>query len=93
MHEAHHTQHHNIPAQDYVASSTRKELAGRNYQFLPGHASIGSYLHDRIRKIESDECWWCDTGQRQSRFHLVVRCPAWAGQARVMWRVIERLCE
>ena len=26
--------------------STRKELAGRYYQFLSGHAAIGSYLRD-----------------------------------------------
>ena len=71
----------------------RKELAGRYYQFLSGHAAIGAYLRDRLHKIDSDRCWWCDTGQRQSRFHLVARCPVWAGQARVMWGRIRRLCE
>ena len=30
---------------------------------------------------------------RQSRFHLVARCSAWAGQARVMWKKIARMCE
>ena len=71
----------------------RKELAGRYYQFLSGHAAIGAYLRDKLHKIDSDKCWWCDTGQRQSRFHLVARCPAWAGQARVIWRRIGRLGE
>ena len=64
--------------------SVRKELAGRFYQFLSGRAAIGSYLHDKIHKIDSDRCWWCDTGERQSRFRLVARSPAFAGQARVM---------
>ena len=57
-------------------------------------------LHDVIfvadfleLRLHSDRCWWCDTGQRQSRFHFVARCPAWAGQARAMWKRIGRLCE
>ena len=44
--------------------SVRKELTGRFYQFLSGHAAIGSYLHDKIHKIDSDKCWWYDTGER-----------------------------
>ena len=56
--------------------STRKELAGRYCQFLSGHAAIGSYLLDKIHMIDSDRCWWCDTGESQSRLHLVARCPA-----------------
>ena len=31
--------------------------------------------------------------ERQSRFRLTARCPARAGQARVVWRRIEELCE
>ena len=50
-------------------------------------------IHDKIHKIDADRCWWCDTGERQSRFHLVARCPTWAGQARFVWRRMERLCE
>jgi hypothetical protein len=46
-----------------------------------------------MKKVDSDRCWFCNTGERQSRFHLVARCPAWAGQARVMWKRIRRLCE
>ena len=56
--------------------SVRKELSGRSYQFLSGHAAIGSYLHGKIHKIDSDRCWWCGTGECQPRFHLVARCPA-----------------
>ena len=36
--------------------STRKELSGRYYQFLPGRAASGLYLHDKIHKIDSDRC-------------------------------------
>ena len=73
--------------------SVRKEFSGRFYQFLSGRAAIGPYLHDKIHKIDSDRCWWCDTGERQPRSNLVARCPAWAGQARVMWRRIAKMCE
>ena len=68
-------------------------MAGRYHQFLSGHAAIGSYLKDKIHRADWDRCWFCDTGERQSRSHLVAKCPAWAGQARVMWKRIERLCE
>ena len=42
--------------------STRKELAGRFYQFLSGHANIGFFLH-RIGNVDDNTCWMCDTGQ------------------------------
>ena len=73
--------------------SVRKELAGRFYQFLSGRAAVGSYLHDKIHKIDSDRYWWRNTGERQSRFHPTARRPAWAGQARAMWRRIAQMCE
>ena len=72
--------------------SVRKELVGRFCQSLADHANIGSYLH-RVNLIDDDTCWWCDTGERQTRFHLVARYPTWRGQAGVLWRRIERLCE
>ena len=31
--------------------------------------------------------------ERQTRFHLVARCPTWRGQARVLWKRAEKLCE
>lgn len=43
--------------------STRKELDRRYYQFLSGHAAIGSYLHDKLHKSDLDRYWWCDTGK------------------------------
>ena len=71
---------------------TQKELAGRFYQLLSGHASIGFFLHRR-GTVDDDTCWLCDTGQRQTRFHLVARCPTLRGQQRVLWRRVERLCD
>ena len=67
-------------------------LAGRFYQFPSGHANIGSYLH-RLGTIDDDTCWWCNNGESLTRFHLAARCPAWRGQARVLWKRVEKLCE
>ena len=39
----------------------RKSLAGRYYQLLSGHASIGSFLHERAGSVESSACWWCES--------------------------------
>ena len=63
----------------------RKSTAQRYCQLLSGHAAIGSFLHGRIagpQYLEPDECWWCNCGRRQSRFHLFVECQAWAPQIR-----------
>ena len=59
---------------------TRKEPADRVYQVLSGHANIGSFLH-RIGTVDDDTYWLCDTGQRQTRFHLVARCPTSGGSS------------
>ena len=69
-------------------------LASRYYHFLSGHASNGSYLCDKIRKIESNSCWpwWCNSGERQSTFHLVARCRAWSPHAKRMWKRIGKVC-
>ena len=58
--------------------NTRKGLAGRSYQFLSGHANIEPYLH-RVGTIDDDRFWYCNTGEQQTCFHLVARCPAWRG--------------
>ena len=41
---------------------------------------------------DTDECWWCASGEPQSRHHLFTRCRAWAPQAR-MWKEIGKACE
>lgn len=60
-------------------------MASLYYRSLSGHAASGSYLCDKIGKIASSECWCCRSGERQSSFHLIVRCIAWDSQARKMW--------
>ena len=67
-------------ATDYQEAATSAQSidgsARPYYQFLAGHALIGSYLCDKIRKIESRSRWWCDGDERQSRFRLIARCRA-----------------
>ena len=36
-----------------------KHVAGRYFQLLPGHAVIGPYLKDKMRKSDDDRCWSC----------------------------------
>ena len=41
---------------------TRNAVAGRCFQLLSGHAAIGPYLKDMVRKTDSDKYWWCGGG-------------------------------
>ena len=68
--------------------ATGKEVAGRYYQLLSGHAATAPHLR-RIGQATSDECWWCDTGQRQTRLHLFSRCRRWIPQIRDLWLRID----
>ena len=57
----------------------RKSLAGRYYQLLTGRAAVGSFLQELmagVQRLKSSECWWCNSGGRQSRHHLFVECRA-----------------
>ena len=72
--------------------AVRKECAGRFYQLMSGHAATAPHLK-RIGQVESDRCWLCNSGQRQSRFHLFRRCRGWRSEIREMWRRIEAECE
>ena len=65
-----------------------KPTAGRCYQLLSGHAAIGPYLEDNIRKTDDDRCWWCGGGKRQTRHHLFTECRAWMPQIRRLWKGI-----
>ena len=46
----------------------RKEMAGCFYQLLSDHASIESYLAEKVKIVQSSVCWWYGSGERQSRF-------------------------
>ena len=50
-----------------VLAKTRKEIAGRFYQLLSGHAATGDHLI-RINQAERDDCFWCGSGERQPGF-------------------------
>ena len=69
----------------------REELAGRYYQLLSGHPTIGPYLH-KIKKIDMGGCWWCSSDERQLCHHLFVRCKSWTSQREKMWRDIGKAC-
>ena len=45
---------------------TRKTVAGRYFWLLLEDAAIGPYLKDKIRKTDSDKCWWCRGGKQQT---------------------------
>ena len=51
----------------------RKELEGRFYQLLSGHAAVGERLR-RVGQTTSDLFWWCGSGESQTRYHLFVKC-------------------
>ena len=67
---------------------TPKHIVNRYYQLLSGHAAIGTYLKDKIRRIDNDRCWWCGGGKRQTRHHLFTECRAWMPQIRKLWKDI-----
>ena len=59
----------------------KKTLAGRYYQLLSGHAETGTHRH-RFGRTDTPACWWCTSGEPQSRHHLFTTCPAWRPQTR-----------
>ena len=69
----------------------RKELAGRFYQLLSGHAATAPHLQ-RFGQSPSDQYWWCGSGERQTRHHLFIRCRRWTPEIRRLWQDIERSC-
>ena len=66
----------------------RKSIANRYYQLLSGHAAIGPYLKDKIRKTDDDQCWWCGGGKK----HLFTECRAWCPQITRWWKDIGKAC-
>ena len=41
-----------------------------------GRTSTGAYLASKMGAAPSKECWWCDSGDRQSSYYLFVKCAA-----------------
>ena len=66
-------------------------LAGRYYQLLSGHAATGTY-RERFGRSDTSECWWCTSGEPQSRHHLFTRCASWTEQRRRLWKDVGEAC-
>ena len=46
----------------------------------------------RVGQAQSDLCWWCGSGERQTRFHLFARCRRWDPEIRRLWQRIKVDC-
>ena len=68
-------------------SMVRKELAG---QLLSGHAATAVHLR-RVGQAPNDKCWWCGSGEVQSRHHLFIRCRRWTPEIKRLWESREGL--
>jgi hypothetical protein len=67
-----------------------KRKAAVFLQPASGHALIGTHL-TRIKKTESNTCWWCGSGRKQTRGHLFGGCRAWKRELLSLKKKIERL--
>ena len=75
-----------------MLGKVRKELAGRFYQLLSGHATTAVHFR-RVGQVPRDRCWWCGSGERQTHHHLLIRCRRWTPEIKRMWQRVERGCE
>jgi hypothetical protein len=48
------------------------------------------YLKEKHKKQDSDECWWCESGKRQTREHLFIECSHWMSEIRDLWRAVRK---
>ena len=62
-----------------------KELAGRFYQLMSGHAAVAEHLV-RVGQADVDTCFWCGSGERQTRHHLFIKCRRWMPEIRRLWQ-------
>jgi hypothetical protein len=63
-----------------------KRKAAVFLQLASGYALVGTHLV-RIKKKESDDCWWCDSGRKQSRGYLFGGCRAWRRECLALKKV------
>ena len=62
-----------------------KELASHFYQLLSGHAAVGEHLV-RVGQLDSNTCFWCGSGEVQTRHHLFIRYRRWTREIRKLWQ-------
>lgn len=58
----------------------KKGVAARYCQLMTGHAVIAPYLKEKLKKRDSDACWWCESGRRQTRDYLFKECSRWKNE-------------
>jgi hypothetical protein len=67
-----------------------KRRAAVFLQLASGHALIGTHLVC-IKKKESDRCWWCESGRRQTHGHLFGECRRWQCEFAELRKEVERI--
>jgi hypothetical protein len=68
----------------------KKKVASRFYQLLSGHDITAPYLKEKLRKSETDTCWWCESGKKQTRDHVFKECSMWKTEIRNLWKMVGR---
>jgi hypothetical protein len=68
----------------------KKEVSSQFYQLLSGHALTAPYLKEKLRKSETDTCWWCESGKKQTSDHLFKECSRWKIEIRYLWKMVGR---
>lgn len=53
----------------------------------------GAAAEARSRATAECKCWWCNSGERQSRHHLFVKCRTWEAQVKELWKSVGKACE
>ncbi|KAI5788746.1 ribonuclease H-like domain-containing protein [Pyronema domesticum] len=61
-------------------------VAARYYQLMAGHPVMASYLKDKLKMRDSDVCWWCALGRRQTHEYFFKECSRWKGEIKDLWR-------
>ena len=67
---------------------TRKEVASRYYQLLSGRAAVAEHIF-RVNQAPNNLCFWCGSGERQTRHHLLVKCRRWGPEIKRMWQRVK----
>jgi len=72
---------------DGTVAGSAKRLASRFYQLKTGHCLTGEYLH-WSKSRPTPQCWWCRC-PKQTRDHLLKRCPKWKEEQKGLWQKVE----
>jgi len=76
----------NPTSTDGKVAGSAKRLAARFYQLKVGHCLTGEYLH-WTKSRPTPQCWWCRC-PKQTRHHLLKRCPRWKKEQRTLWEEV-----